>query len=148
MPVKNFSLMMIWTDYIHSATSLLSFRKKLKACVFTKAYLPYIYCIFPTLTVVWTSLFWGHSARVAGSCLPLVGSLQYRPLTNCMYWFPLPFQLPLSWYDLSSVESDVKHQINKNKPPSFSSLNYKFIAPAHKGWGYSRPLRHLGSGSG
>ena len=31
----------------------------------------------------------------AGSCLPLVGSLQYRTLTNCMYWFPLPFQLPV-----------------------------------------------------
>ena len=31
----------------------------------------------------------------AGSCLPLVGSLQYRTLTNYMYWFPLPFQLPV-----------------------------------------------------
>ena len=31
----------------------------------------------------------------AGSCLPLVGSLQYRTLANCMYWFPLPFQLPV-----------------------------------------------------
>ena len=30
-----------------------------------------------------------------GSCLPLVSSLQYRTLTNCMYWFPLPFQLPV-----------------------------------------------------
>ena len=29
----------------------------------------------------------------AGSCLPLVGSLQYRTLANYMYWFPLPFQL-------------------------------------------------------
>ena len=27
----------------------------------------------------------------AGSCLPLVGSLQYRTLANYMYWFPLPF---------------------------------------------------------
>ena len=34
------------------------------------------------------------SSGKAGSCLPLVGSLQYRTLTNCMYWFPLPFQLP------------------------------------------------------
>ena len=25
----------------------------------------------------------------------LVGSLQYRSLTNSMYWFPLPFQLPV-----------------------------------------------------
>ena len=31
----------------------------------------------------------------AGSVLPLVSSLQYRTLTNCMYWFPLPFQLPV-----------------------------------------------------
>ena len=30
----------------------------------------------------------------AGSCLPLVGSLEYRTLANYMYWFPLPFQLP------------------------------------------------------
>ena len=35
------------------------------------------------------------SCGKAGSCLPLVGSLQYRTLTNCMYWFPLPFQLPV-----------------------------------------------------
>ena len=27
-------------------------------------------------------------AGKAGSCLPLVGSLQYRSLMNCMYWFP------------------------------------------------------------
>ena len=31
----------------------------------------------------------------AGSCLPLVGSLQYRTLANYMYWFPLPVQLPV-----------------------------------------------------
>ena len=31
----------------------------------------------------------------AGSCLPLVGSLQYTTLVNYMYWFPLPFQLPV-----------------------------------------------------
>ena len=31
----------------------------------------------------------------AGSCLPLVGSLQYTSLANSMYWFPLPFQLPV-----------------------------------------------------
>ena len=28
-----------------------------------------------------------------GSCLLMVGSLQYRILTNCMYWFPLPIKL-------------------------------------------------------
>ena len=31
----------------------------------------------------------------AGSYLPLVGSLQYTTLANSMYWFPLPFQLPV-----------------------------------------------------
>ena len=31
----------------------------------------------------------------AGSCLPLVGSLQYTTLANSVYWFPLPFQLPV-----------------------------------------------------
>ena len=35
------------------------------------------------------------STGKAGSGLPLVGSLQYRTLTNSMYWFPLPFQLPI-----------------------------------------------------
>ena len=35
------------------------------------------------------------SSGKTGSCLPLAGSLQYRTLTNCMYWFPLPFQLPV-----------------------------------------------------
>ena len=35
------------------------------------------------------------SSGKAGSCLPLVGNLQYTTLTNCMYWFPLPFQLPV-----------------------------------------------------
>ena len=33
------------------------------------------------------------SSGKAGSCLPLVGSLQYTTLANSMYWFPLPFQL-------------------------------------------------------
>ena len=28
------------------------------------------------------------------SGLPLASSLQYRSLTKCMYWFPVPFQLP------------------------------------------------------
>ena len=31
----------------------------------------------------------------AGSCLLLVGSLQYKTLANSIYWFPLPFQLPI-----------------------------------------------------
>ena len=48
----------------------------------------------------------------AGSCLPLVGSLHHRTLANYMYWFPLPFQLPVVIWPYS-VESDVKPQINK-----------------------------------
>ena len=43
----------------------------------------------------WGSIPGTASSGKAGSCLPLVGSLQYRTLTNCMYWFPLPFQLPV-----------------------------------------------------
>ena len=31
----------------------------------------------------------------AGSCLPMVSSLQYRTLTNCMHWFLLPTKLPV-----------------------------------------------------
>ena len=40
-------------------------------------------------------------AGVRFMALPQVGKqvvacrLQYRTLTNCMYWFPLPFQLPI-----------------------------------------------------
>ena len=49
-----------------------------------------------------------------GSCLLMVRSLPYRTLTNCMYWYPLPIKLLR--YDLSSVESDVKTQINKYHP--------------------------------
>ena len=30
-----------------------------------------------------------------GACLPMVGSLQYRTLSNCMYWFPLPIKIPV-----------------------------------------------------
>ena len=29
-----------------------------------------------------------------GGFLPVVGSLQYSTLTNCMYWFPLLIKLP------------------------------------------------------
>ena len=42
----------------------------------------------------WGSVPGTASSGKVGSCLPLVGSLQYRTLTNCIYWFPLPFQLP------------------------------------------------------
>ena len=30
-----------------------------------------------------------------GSFLPMVGSLHYRTLMNCMYWFPVPIKLPV-----------------------------------------------------
>ena len=46
------------------------------------------------------SQLWGlwFSPRIlcgkVGSCLPMVGSLQYRILTGCMYWFPLLLKLP------------------------------------------------------
>ena len=30
----------------------------------------------------------------------------------------------------------------------FRMILYQFLAPAHKGWGYSRPLRHPGGGGG
>ena len=43
----------------------------------------------------WGSVPGPTSSGKASSCLPLVGSLQYRTLTNCMYWFPLPSQLPV-----------------------------------------------------
>ena len=43
----------------------------------------------------WGSIPVTASSGKAGSCLPLVSSLQYRTLTNYMYWFPLPFQLPI-----------------------------------------------------
>ena len=43
----------------------------------------------------WGSVPSPTSSGKAGSCLLLVSSLQYRTLTNCMYWFPLPFQLPI-----------------------------------------------------
>ena len=49
---------------------------------------------------------WPQVRKLVVACRWL-GSLQYRTLTNCMYWFPLPFQLP------NSVESNVKPQINK-----------------------------------
>ena len=54
------------------------------------------------LSILKATKLWGQGSipvmawsGKAGSCLPLVGSLQYRTLTNCMYWFPLPFQLPV-----------------------------------------------------
>ena len=43
----------------------------------------------------------------------MVDILQYRPLTNCMYWFPVPTKLSIVIWPYS-VESDIKPQINKS----------------------------------
>ena len=48
------------------------------------------------------------SSGKAGSCLPLVGSLQYR--TNYMYWFPLPVKLPVV---ICPVQCGKGRKINK-----------------------------------
>ena len=56
-----------------------------KACGFGRA------LIMETLFTI----SWIIPGMKAGSCLPLVGSLQYTTLANSMYWFPLPFQLPV-----------------------------------------------------
>ena len=53
-------------DDICSATSLLSFTQKLKACLFTKAYTPFVHCILQIVYMwcglpllhLWTMNFW------------------------------------------------------------------------------------------
>ena len=47
--------------------------------------------LLPLRSVVQT---WTLCGKV-GICLPMVSSLQYRTLTNCMYWFPLTTKLPI-----------------------------------------------------
>ena len=47
-------------------------------------------------------------AGKAGSCLPLVGSLQNRTLTNCMYWFPQFKNLSIVIWPMQRVQRDVK----------------------------------------
>ena len=48
-----------------------------------------------------TSHLWGRPFKPRTLCekdssfLPMVGSLQYRTLTNCIYWFPPPIKLPV-----------------------------------------------------
>ena len=42
-----------------------------------------------------------------------------RTLTNCMYWFPQPIKLS---YDLYSVESDIKTQIDLNSKVKVGGL--------------------------
>ena len=44
--------------------------------------------------------------------LLLVSSLQYRTLTNCMYWFPLPIELPVVIWPVQCWKR-CKTQINK-----------------------------------
>ena len=51
--------------------------------------------------------------------LPMVGSLQYRTLTNCMYWFPLQRILPAvimhMAYTMLKASLNPKYKINKYK---------------------------------
>ena len=47
--------------------------------------------------------------REDSSFLLMVSSLQYKPLANCMYWFPLPIKNSLVY----SVERDVTTKTNK-----------------------------------
>ena len=42
-----------------------------------------------------TSILCGTLCGKVGSYFPMVCNLQYRTLTNCMYWFPLPTKLPM-----------------------------------------------------
>ena len=60
----------------------------------------------------WGSIPVMASSGKAGSCLPLVGSLQYRTLANLMYWFPLPFQLPVVIWPVQCWKRRKKPQIN------------------------------------
>ena len=64
----------------------LSFQSHCKQAVSPQALL----CSPPT-SEAWSLVPSTASSGKAGSCLPLVSSLQYRTLTNCMYWFPLAF---------------------------------------------------------
>ena len=59
----------------------------------------------------------------AGSCLPLVGSLQYTTLANYMYWFPLPFQLPVVIWPVQCW----KRRKTPNKQTKINE--YKYILP-------------------
>ena len=64
----------------------------------------------------------------AGSCLPLVGSLQYRTLANYMYWFPLPFQLPVviwpvqCWKRRKTRNKQIQQQQQQQWRPHHGSL--------------------------
>ena len=54
----------------------------------------------------------------ASSCMTLVGSLQYRTLTNCIYYFPQPFQLPVTITDTVNItqyngNKGTRHDVNQ-----------------------------------
>ena len=93
-------------------------RNTSQTLIYALSLICHLLCNFGNLLIIRTGLmFWGArwqsgntlishlwgrssvpgtaSSGKAGSCLPLVSSLQYRTLTNCMYWFSLPFQLPI-----------------------------------------------------
>ena len=65
------------------------------SCPLTRGHGDRVVTLSPPTSEAGVSVPGTASSGKAGSCLPLVGSLQYRTLTNCMYWFPLPFQLPV-----------------------------------------------------
>ena len=64
------------------------------------------------------------SSGKAGSCLPMVG--KYRTLTNCMYWFPLPFQLPVVIWPVQCWKH-VKPQINKSLSNGWYVISRKSV---------------------
>ena len=96
-------------------------------------------CISPFAGPWWqngntlASHLWGRgsgpgtaSSGKAGSCLPLVGSLQYGSLTNSMYWFPLPFQLPIMIWP---VECWKRRKTPNKYKPFWCALYFLCMAP-------------------
>ena len=106
-------------------------------------------------------------------CLPMVGSLQYTTLTNCMHWFHLPTTtgngadelfcnillwqhfflfLGLTNISVGSLHSKPLHgwQIISFLaiPGNKCSHGNTFLTPTHNGWDYSHPLHCPGGGSG
>ena len=57
---------------------------------------PQLHCGNTLASHLWGRRFksWTLCEKV-GSCLPMLGSLQYRTLTNCMCWCPVSTKLPI-----------------------------------------------------
>ena len=65
--------------------------------------------------IVWITMYLPVPQNLCGkggSCLPMVGSLQYSTLTNCMQWFPLPIKLTIVKWPVQFWKRH-KPQINK-----------------------------------